>query len=114
MKLPSDNQETGLIPIEEDVPKEDVPKEDVPKEYFPMDNRNSTEQNKVSKDVFNTIKGHFLLGCCVFILVVIYGIESIFHKGSTTDIAERVIEIIKLLIFSLTGYLFGTNGTKGD
>lgn len=109
MKLPSENQETGLIPIEEDVPKEDFPKED-----FPMDNRNSTEQNKVSKDVFNTIKGHHLLGWCVFILVVIYGIESFAHKGSTTDIAERVIEIIKLLIFSLTGYLFGTNGTKGD
>lgn len=94
------------IPIEEDVPRK-IPK------YFPIDNANNVEPNKVTKDVFNTIKGHSLLNLSVTLLLIVYFVETFSNKGGISPVGESFIEIIKLLIFSLTGYLFGTN-SKGD
>lgn len=88
------------IPVEEDVPKDN---------HFPIDNTNSVKPNEVTKDVFNTIKGHYLLGWCVAILVFIYGVEFFWNQGKISEVGEMIVEIVKLLIFSLTGYLFGTN-----
>lgn len=90
------------IPIEEDVPKSDY-------KQFPIDNANNIKPNEVTKDVFNTIKGHNLLGWCVGLLLAVYLIETFINKGGVSPVGENFIEIIKLLIFSLTGYLFGTN-----
>ncbi|MGT2933666.1 hypothetical protein [Streptococcus catagoni] len=94
------------IPIEEDKPKHS--------NQFPLDNSNTVKPNEVPKDVFNTIKGHHLLGWCVGLLTIVYGIEFFFHKGQLTQVGESFIEIIKLLIFSLTGYLFGTQSNNRD
>ena len=79
---------------------------------FSLDTNNITDTKSVNKDVFNTIKGHNLLGWCVGVLVVIYLFELFVDKGKISSVGTDVIEIIKLLIFSLTGYLFGTNSAE--
>lgn len=105
------DEEKKNIPIEEDVPM-DRPIQDNTKFY--IDSINQKENKTVSRDVFNTIKGHNLLGWCVGILVIIYLLELFFNKGRISSIGSNIIEIIKLLIFSLTGYLFGTNSNKKE
>ena len=109
MRLPPKKENMEDIPIEEDVPKDFRPDE-----AFPIDHNNNVKPNEVTKDVFNTIKGHNLLGWCVFILVGIYVVEFFGGHGKVSEVAEKIIEIVKLLIFSLTGYLFGTNANKND
>lgn len=104
MKLEPEKENMEDIPIEEDIPKQ-LPTS------FQIDNEN---QPKVSKDMFNTIKGHHLLGWCVGLLALVYGVENFAHKGDISSVGESFIEIIKLLIFSLTGYLFGTNSNNKD
>lgn len=97
----------------EDIPvEEDVPKYNNLDDHYPIDPSNSVKANEVTKDVFNTIKGHNLLGWCVAILVGIYVAEFFWGHGKVSEVAEKIIEIVKLLIFSLTGYLFGTNANK--
>ncbi|MGO0077542.1 hypothetical protein ACTMS3_04645 [Streptococcus suis] len=98
---------TEDIPIEEDVPKNGY-------KQFPIDNANNVKPNEVTKDVFNTIKGHNLLGWCVALLLLVYLIETYSNKGGISPVGENFIEIIKLLIFSLTGYLFGTNANNKE
>lgn len=70
------------------------------------DNSLETKSYKVRKDFFTTMKGHNLLGWCIFLLFTIYILEKIF-PGRGSGVAEKIIEILKLLTFSLTGYLFG-------
>lgn len=91
--------------IEEDVPKNNIPSFAVSRE---------NEQQTNDRDWLNTIKGHNLLGWCVFLFVFIYGIEFTFHQGEVSEIGKTVIEILKLLTFSLTGYLFGTSSRGND
>lgn len=72
--------------------------------------------NKDNLDVFDRVKGHYLLGCCIGILVFIYLLEFLktwITKQASTEISGTIVEIIKILIFSLTGYLFGTRDNKG-
>lgn len=89
---------------------EDIPKEkDTPKDKFPIDSNSQVKPNEVTKDVFNTIKGHNLLGWCVGLFFFIYLVEFFWNKGEMSKIGETTIEILKLLTFSLTGYLFGTH-----
>ena len=88
-------------PIEEDVPKN---------EDFSVATDNIQQKN--DRDWFNTIKGHNLLGWCVGLLFSIYLLELFFDKGKISEVGNSVIEIFKLLIFSLTGYLFGTHSNK--
>lgn len=97
----SDNQ---IPKTEEDRPKNITPI------TFEVNQTNTPEKN--DRDWFNTVKGHHLLGWCVCLFILIYVIETIFHGGRPSQTAEVVIEILKLLTFSLTGYLFGTNGNK--
>ncbi|MFU2204258.1 hypothetical protein ACQTPQ_08885 [Streptococcus hyovaginalis] len=105
--MPSKKENMDDIPIEEDVPKNNF-------EQFPLDSTNNVKPNEVTKDVFNTIKGHNLLGWCVGLLVIVYLIETFNNKGGVSPVGESFIEIIKLLIFSLTGYLFGTNSSNKE
>ena len=105
MENKTDNSST--IPVEEDVPMFEANQQMVTN--FSLDTNNITDTKSVNKDVFNTIKGHNLLGWCVGVLVVIYLFELFVDKGKISSVGTDVIEIIKLLIFSLTGYLFGTN-----
>ena len=69
---------------------------------------------KINKDDYNTVKGHYLLGWCVTLIIGIYIFEFFFHKGAISEIGKDVLEIMKLLMFSLTGYLFGTSGKEKD
>lgn len=108
MENTTDNSST--IPVEEDVPMLEVNQQMV--SNFSVDTNNITDTKSVNKDVFNTIKGHNLLGWCVGVLVIIYLFELFVDKGKISSVGTNVIEIIKLLIFSLTGYLFGTNSAE--
>ena len=36
------------------------------------------------------------------------------NNVKVSEVGEKIIEIVKLLIFSLTGYLFGTQANKKD
>lgn len=83
--------------------------EDVPKDNYAIDATNETSEKEKDRDWFNTIKGHNLLGWCVALVFIIYLIEFIWNKNKMSDISKDIIEILKLLIFSLTGYLFGTS-----
>ena len=46
--------------------------------------------------------------------LLIYFFETFVHGGKISDIASNAIEVIKVLIFSLTGYLFGKNANESD
>ena len=107
IRLSSKKENMNNIPIEEDVPKNTT-------NQFPTDNANNVKPNLVTKYVFNTIKGHNLLGWCVALLVFVYAVETWNNKGGISPVGESFIEIIKLLIFSLTGYLFGTNANNKE
>ncbi|MDY3051363.1 MAG: hypothetical protein SOR31_07045 [Parvimonas sp.] len=82
------------------------------KSSIPVENELLLKENKVDKNLFNTIKGHNLLGWCVGIVVVVYIVERSLG-GKVSEVGKSVIEIFKLLIFSLSGYLYGTNSAKG-
>lgn len=107
IRLPAKKENTNNIPIEEDIPKNTT-------SQFANDIENDTKQNNFKRDVFNTIKGHNLLGWCVALLVFVYAVETWNNKGGISPVGENFIEIIKLLIFSLTGYLFGTNSNNKE
>lgn len=107
IRLPAKKENMNNIPIEEDVPKNTT-------SQFPTDNANNVKPNLVTKDVFNTIKGHNLLGWCVALLVFVYAVETWKNEGGISPVGANFIEIIKLLIFSLTGYLFGTNSNNKE
>lgn len=107
MSLTSKKEYMEDIPIEEDTPKN-------LDDHFPLDNSNDIKANEVTKDVFNTIKGHNLLGWCVAFLFAVYLFELFKNNGDVSSVGNSIIEIIKLLIFSLTGYLFGTNSNNKD
>ena len=71
-------------------------------------------ERKLNKETYNTIKGHHLLPFCVGLIMAIYLFETFCHGGKISDIASNAIEVIKVLIFSLTGYLFGKNANESD
>jgi len=112
MSLGTEINETENIPTEEDIPLYEVSQKVV--NNFTLDTNNTTNTKPVTKDVFNTVKGHNLLGWCVGLLVLIYLLELFVDKGEISKVGSDVVEIIKLLIFSLTGYLFGTNASENN
>lgn len=71
-------------------------------------------ERKINKDTYNTIRGHYLLIICLVLIMLIYFFETFVHGGKISDIASNAIEVIKVLIFSLTGYLFGKNANESD
>lgn len=84
---------------------------------LPVENRfdvTSLVKGRLNRDDYNTVKGHHLLGWCVGLIVFIYLFELFKNGGQTSPVGEQIIEILKLLIFSLSGYLFGTNSGKRD
>lgn len=81
---------------------------------FMRENNLDEVENRQKLYIFDKIKGHKLLGWCIAVLVFIFIIEEWKHSGKTSETATSIIEIFKILIFSLTGFLFGTkdNGDK--
>lgn len=90
--------------------------EEVPFSPSETDFKKSTENKTLinDRDWFNTIKGHNLLGWCIAIIVMLYLCESFFNQGKMSEIGKSVLEIIKLLVFSLSGYLFGTSKNENN
>lgn len=95
-----ENFENESLQIEEDIPKQ---RYNVTQEIHPKNN----DTNWIT-----TIKGHYLLGWCVAIFCLIYFFELFKNNGSVSEIGKVILEILKVLTFSLTGYLFGTNGKE--
>lgn len=94
---------------------------DVPNAKFSKQQKEASDnfpisllERKINKETYNTIKGHALLIVCVVLLMIIYVFETFFHGGKISDIASTAIEVIKVLMFSLTGYLFGKNANESD
>ncbi len=73
---------------------------------FPIDNGNQVD--KVTKDVFKMLKASNLLGWCIGLVFVIYLFEFWWGTNGISEVGKSSIEILKILIFSLSGYLFGT------
>lgn len=95
-----------------------VPKEEID---IPLNNNRDNDKNTLiktklkDKSWFNTIEGHKLLLICIGAIVILYFSEIWIsfkngNNGNISEIGKAVIEIFKMLIFSLTGYLFGTHG----
>lgn len=87
-------------------------REDIPKELDePLENQGVTTEhnvalaaNKNQRDWFNLQKGHNLLGWCVFLIFVIFILDFFFNSKANTN---QIIEIFKVMIFTLSGYLYG-------
>lgn len=60
--------------------------------------------NKNQRDWFNLQKGHNLLGWCVFFIFVIFILDFFGNSKANTS---QIIEIFKVMIFTLSGYLYG-------
>ncbi len=65
------------------------------------------KENKIDRAVFTTIKGHSVLNWCIGLMAVIYLIERFYGGGEISNIGNVFVEVLKMLIFSLVGYLFG-------
>ena len=112
------HHQTELKRTSEDIPKEEI---DLPlKENVDAGGGNELIRTKLKdRGWFSTIEGHKLLLICIGLVVVIYIVElycSIRNgrNGNISEIGKTVIEILKMLIFSLTGYLFGTHGKNEE
>ncbi len=93
--------------------KDDIPgiEEDEPillEKTFKPDDKLKLKDNK---DVFKMIKANNILGWCISLIFVIYIFEFWWGDKASgiSEISKSVIEILKVLIFTLSGYLFGTN-----
>ncbi len=60
--------------------------------------------NKNQRDWFNLQKGHNLLGWCVGLIFAIFILDFFFNSKANTI---QIIEIFKVMIFTLSGYLYG-------
>lgn len=108
--------------VDEDIDKEDFPY-GVPTIELeePINNQPmlSAEQLLSEKDKNRSEKKYFsafylIIGCliglgCVYLTNVI--VDGIFDKD-IAEITESIIEIIKTLVFTLSGYLFAERGKK--
>lgn len=87
--------------------------EEIPIENPNVDNNLSTEQiNSEEKDKERKEKRYFtafklIIGCLVF-LGIIYIIDTItvIAFGKSSETTNSIMEIIKTLLFTLSGYLF--------
>ena len=92
----------GILPETDDIPEEiDVP---LPDAEFKQDDSVTVSDNKRKKDWFNLVKGHKLLGICVALIFIMYLLDFFFNGKKN---AEQVLEIFKVLLFTLSGYLYG-------
>lgn len=67
------------------------------------------KEERRERRCFNAVK--IFVGC-LFFLGIVYGIDVIItgvFKGESSSITDSVIEIIKTLLFTLSGYLFARN-----
>ena len=96
------NEDTeGILPETDDIPEEiDVP---LPDEELKQAGVTPSD-NKRKKDLFNLVKGHKLLGICVTLIFIMYLLDFFFNSKKN---AEQVLEIFKVLVFTLSGYLYG-------
>lgn len=106
--ISKNNKYQNISGIVNEIAKQEI---DEPLNEFRENKILQQDNKKLDKDLFSRVKGHNLLGWCVVILVIIYFIEK-YTGGSISPIAESIIEIIKLLIFSLTGFLFGKHSEE--
>lgn len=72
---------------------------------------NFDEKQKARKDKHysNTF---WLFAGCILVLLIIFIIDvlvSVFLKGESSQVTNSIIEIIKTLLFTLSGYLFAKN-----
>ncbi len=112
--LNTSTEKTEINALEKEIKKvadEEQLEIDVPQSKDKPFNLTKTyvEQNKLDENVFNKIKAHNLLGWCLALIAGIYLVETFTHSGELTQAGNAVLEIFKMLIFALAGYLFGTN-----
>ena len=90
-------------PVEEvDEPLDTAPSVDINLELKKLEEK---DKDRKEKRYFSAFK--LIVGCLVF-LGIIYIIDTIvtIAFGKTSDATNSIIEIIKTLLFTLSGYLF--------
>jgi hypothetical protein len=90
-------------PVEEvDEPLDTAPSVDINLEVKKLEEK---DKDRKEKRYFSAFK--LIVGCLVF-LGIIYIIDTIvtIAFGKTSDATNSIIEIIKTLLFTLSGYLF--------
>lgn len=85
----------------------DEPLDNTPCEHFDLEAKKLEDRDKDRKEkrYFSAFK--LIVGCLIF-LGIIYAIDTIstIFCGNTSEITNSIIEIIKTLLFTLSGYLF--------
>lgn len=74
--------------------------------------RQEKEDERQENRYFNAVR--IFIGCLIF-LGIVYGVDVIASgvlKGELSTITDGVVEIIKTLLFSLSGYLFARKESK--
>lgn len=91
------------MPVEEvDEPLDNAPRVDDELEARKLDEK---DKERKEKRYFSAFK--LIIGCLIF-LGLIYLIDTIVSIafGKTSELTNSIIEIIKTLLFTLSGYLF--------
>lgn len=89
--------------------KKEVKEEDLETQRLKIEEK---KEERNEKRYFNAVK--IFIGCLVF-LGAVYGLDVIvngFIKGEVSSMTDGVVEIIKTLLFTLSGYLFARNDNK--
>lgn len=97
----------GMPRVEEDEPLESM-KSSAAVEPLDTKKLDIQEKDKDRKDRRYFSAFRLIVGCLIF-LGLIYAIDVIDHgilKQSPSDLTKEIVEVIKTLLFTLSGYLF--------
>ena len=107
----SDIEEIETPTQEIDVPPDDVEERNIETgiNQKELEERNAERKEKRYLNAF-----YLIIGCLCFLgaIYIIDTLCNVFSGGNKSDVTGSVIEIIKTLLFTLSGYLFAREESK--
>ena len=107
----SDIEEIETPTQEIDVPPDDVEESNIETgiNQKELEERNAERKEKRYLNAF-----YLIIGCLCFLgaIYIIDTICNVFAAGNKSDVTGNIIEIIKTLLFTLSGYLFAREESK--